>query len=346
MFYSTIKKFNFFYMKNVIVILIIILPLIISCKQVKINLHSHHNPDVYVVGYELNTQNVLVAMLWKNGVPQNLSKGIEVEYENGFTVLTAAHSVYVSGNDIYVSGYENGYTKGVLKLWKNGVVQNFPDNSQWGTAYSVFVSDNDVYVTGSKTWKNENVLYEYEYSGYGNSIFVSDGDVYVAGSRNSDAVLWKNGIAENLPGREGGGDAKANSVFVSNGNVYIAGWKGFFNDNGTEYLIAVLWENGVEIQLTDGTDEAEANSVFVSGNDVYVAGQKNNEAVLWKNGVEQRLTNENGGQSIANSVYVFGDDVYIAGLANATAVLWKNGIKQILTANDSKSSAAYGVFVK
>jgi hypothetical protein len=290
-----------------------------------------------------------------------LGNGNKINTEGGgYSISTSAQSVFVSGNDVYVAGYENGREDGSLRFWKNGVEQSFPDDSRWGEANSIYILGNDIYVTGSKTWKNGEVLYE-DY-GYGNSIFVSGGDVYVAGRREHGAVLWKNGIAEELSGAEGGGDAMANSVFVSDNDVYVAGWKGFFHDNGTAYLIAILWKNGEEIELTAGNKEAEANSVFVSGNDVYVAGYENTYvstvdeetgrigtphgtfAVLWKNGVPQYLT-DGVEQAWANSVYVFGSDVYVAGFENGVAKLWKNGVEQELVTK-GRSSSAYSVFVK
>ena len=148
-----------------------------------------------------------------------------------------------------------------------------------------------------------------------------------------------------MPGRDGGADTSANCVYVSQGDGDVAGWNGFFSDRETEFLISVVWKNGMEIQLTDMENEAEANSVFVSDADVYVAGRVDNYAVVWKNGVIQKLTAGNY-QAIAKSVYVSGGDVYVAGFENGVAKLWKNGILQSLITDESKSSSANSVFVK
>lgn len=297
--------------------------------------------DVYMAGYELTSQGVLAATLWKNGQTQKLTGGFKVNYENGYAVSVSGNDIFVSDGDVYVVGFENN----VARLWKNGVLQELiVDISKPSSASGVYVSGDDVYVTGSKTWKNGHVLYGHE-SGSGNSIFVSEGDIYVAGTQGHDAVVWKNGVAQELPGRDGGGDTSANSVYVSESDVYVAGWNGFFSDRGTEFLIAVLWKNGVEIQLTDMENEAEANSVFVSGTDVYVAGRVDNYAVVWKNGAIQKLTAGNY-QAIAKSVYASGGDVYVAGFENGVAKLWKNGIIQSLITDESKSSSANSVFVE
>jgi S-adenosylhomocysteine hydrolase len=73
---------------------------------------------VYVAGRDGN-----VATLWKNGVAQNLANG------------AVANSVFVSGNDVYVVGYEDGGNGSVAKLWKNGVAQNL-------TAINIYAMDN------------------------------------------------------------------------------------------------------------------------------------------------------------------------------------------------------------
>lgn len=295
--------------------------------------------DVYVVGYELNVQNILTPILWKNGISKNLTDGIKVDSQDGYSVSTSGNNVFVFENDVYVTGYENN----AAKLWKNGKEEKLNYGNENTYASSVFVSDGDVYVTGSKTWKNGDVLYEPSY-GFGVSVFVSGKDIYVAGVEDHDAILWKNGKAQILQGREGGGDAIANSVFVSDGNVYVVGWNGFFHDNGTGYLIAVLWKNGEEIKITDETKEAEANAVFVANGDVYIVGREDSDAVIWKNGIVQKLTESGSGN--AYSVYVSGEDVYVAGIENGVAKLWKNGVDQKLIKNNSKSSCANSVFVR
>ena len=50
-----------------------------------------------------------------------------------------AESVYVSGTDVYVAGYENNGTKDVAKVWKNGVGTSLTDGSNWAIARSIFV---------------------------------------------------------------------------------------------------------------------------------------------------------------------------------------------------------------
>jgi len=129
--------------------------------------------DVYVAGYNGN-----FAKLWINGIPQYLTDG---------TYCARANCVFVSGNDVYVAGYEeNSQGKLVATLWKNGNGQRLTNGKEWAEANSVFVSGNDVYVAGNKRYE--------------------DGGDY-------GPVLWKNAVAQNLTD-DGWGSAGAYSVFV------------------------------------------------------------------------------------------------------------------------------------
>jgi hypothetical protein len=68
-----------------------------------------------------------------------------------------ATSVFVSGNDVYVTGYEANGINQIAKLWKNNVATDLPDGYD---ATGVYVFDNDVYVCGfgadgsALIWKN------------------------------------------------------------------------------------------------------------------------------------------------------------------------------------------------
>gem|GEM_PF-1084053 len=285
--------------------------------------------SVYVVtaGYWDGDENdpqgkkIFTPRLWKDGKVQNLT-----------TKIGTAHSVFVSGNDVYVAGNQNGYAT----LWKNGVAQQL-SKEQGGGAYSVFVFGNDVYVAGEDNsvailWKNKvaQKLTDGNNWACANSVFVSEKDVYVVGIEDQKAILWKNGVKQILA--EG---TNANSVFVSGNDVYVAG-------EGNS--VAILWKNGTPQNLNkDKKYGARANSVFVSGKNVYVAGtdEERGTAKLWKNGVEQKLTNSRG--SDAFSVFVSGNDVYVAGWENGFATLWKNGAAQKLL--DVRSVFATSVFV-
>jgi hypothetical protein len=89
--------------------------------------------DVYVSGFEVVPFGSNKARLWKNGIEQNLG-----------SVSGEATSVFVSGNDVYVTT--------VYSVLKNGVVimesDLRPNATESSYFTSVFVSGNDVYVAG------------------------------------------------------------------------------------------------------------------------------------------------------------------------------------------------------
>ena len=271
-------------------------------------------PNVFVVGCEYDRHaSIMVPKLWKNGVAQNLSDS-ESKTAN-------AHSVYVSGNDVYVAGIEGGWS---AILWKNGVAQTTPTLVA-NSLCSVFTSKNDVYLAGDNLLKN-GVVQNLSYSENTvristNSVYVVGNDVYVAGyeTRFNEgqyyycATLWKNGVPQYLT-EESIEQVTAKSVFVSGKDVYVAGcdYVDYTNIYGTfSKSVAKLWKNGVAQNLTNGNEngfDAMANSVYVYGRDVFVAGYERSGAhgefvaKLWKNGVEQNLTD---GSSFALAMSVF-----------------------------------------
>jgi len=261
--------------------------------------------DVYVAGYI-----GIVAKLWKNGVAQDLTDGME------------AHSVFVSGSDVYVAGVGMS----VAKLWKNGVTQTLPMVAV-NSSVSVFVSKNDVYLTGGDYLLKNGVAQnlscdESTVFTMTNSVYVVGNDVYVAGYeiRFKDgqyyycATLWKNGVAQYLTD-ERTQRVEATSVFVSGRDMYVAGYDyvDYTNIYGTHSVsVAKLWKNGVAQNLSNGNENgfnARANSVYVAGRDIYVAGYEDSGALrkyvakLWKNGVAQNLTDGNS-YAVAMCVFV------------------------------------------
>jgi len=92
--------------------------------------------NVYVAGYEYNLDNMgveknSVAKLWTNGKEQTLNGNKSANAE--------ARSVYVSGDDVYVAGYEIVSLMSYSKLWINGKAHNLKKEKGWASANSVFV---------------------------------------------------------------------------------------------------------------------------------------------------------------------------------------------------------------
>jgi hypothetical protein len=274
--------------------------------------------DVYVAGYGRKENGKTVATLWMNGKVQHLSDRD-----------ACANSVYASGNNLYVAGYERN-EKGnyyVTALWKNGHIERLSDGRDHSIARSSFVYQNDI---------------------------------YVAGQDGCNLALWKNGIKHDISYNKINGSAYA--IYVSNGDIYLAGY-----DAG--HLPALWKNGYLQTLTTAHDKRrwiSEATSVYVYGEDVYVAGYEDprkdtqwitnmsdKKPILWKNGVSQILTTATEGYSgdqIAHSVYVYGNDVYVAGVGvnrdgKSVAVLWKNGRMQRLS-NGNRSSIARSIFVK
>ena len=282
--------------------------------------------------------------------------------EQTTTAMNArATSVFVSDNDVYITGYQlNDNDEKVNALWKLFVDQNniSKDNIQ---KYNEFYSNNREIV--AKLWKNgiAQDLSDGDKQNFALSVFVSGNDVYVAGCENTGnqgykvannlyitthiAKLWKNGIAQNLCNNKSL-FSTASSVFVLNKDVYVAGYEVLQSKKNQDTFnrVARLWKNEKKQNLSH--ENGYANSVFVSGNNVYLAGcgeyfnSSTGEiiyyAALWINGLKHNLTSENK-RSAAHSVFVSGDDVFVAGIeyvppdfSRKKPVLWKNGIAQYL----------------
>lgn len=149
--------------------------------------------DVYVCGWsnwdKSHPSNVYVkrAVLWKNG---------EYNVLSGIARTADATSVYVSENDVYVTGYmQDAYSNAFYAtLWKNDQTEYLtPKQLGVPVAFGSFVSGNDVYVAG--------------YDDNGSSL---------------QPTLWKNSSAIRLP-TGGKITVDARDVYVYEGVPYVTG---------------------------------------------------------------------------------------------------------------------------
>lgn len=321
---------------------------------------------VYVAGMEINSGGKNVAMYWKNDTAVKLTDGSRD---------AVARSVFVSGNDVYVSGYQDkaGSVLNIATYWKNGVAYSLSITGTGGTfdaANSIFVSGDDVYAAGFERAANGNDVAKYWKNGTpvnltdgskdadAQSIFISGTDVYVAGSEaktvtssTSIAKYWKNGVAVALT--DGSTDASAMSVVVVGTDVYVAGT---VNDI-TGYAKAVYWKNGTQVSLSGGSQNSYGFALAISGSDIYVGGRNGNTSIVsgyWKNNFSNFINlapaaTYEAGEETVGGIVVSGTDVYAAGSfkmgGKSRAVYWKNNIPVHL-GNIGLHNSAGGIFVK
>jgi hypothetical protein len=269
-----------------------------------------------------------VATYWKNGVEVALTDG---------TYEAMAESIFVSGGDVYVAGYQSLPAAGgdVITYWKNGVAVPLTGPT-YGEARSIAVSGGDVYVAG---WTEDSVEYA--------------PNSWVTGPV---AKLWKNGVLASLSDLVAT-TAVAESVVVSGPDVYVAGYAApTLYASGSEPWTAQYWKNGQAVPLSDGVHGAKAFAISVAGDSVFAAGftsagagdlatvWNNGSAVRWTQGSTDGLILALAAPGIPFLPEQFAGNLYAAGYEGSTAKVWVNGVPQSLT-DGSTEAEAWGIFV-
>jgi hypothetical protein len=144
---------------------------------------------------------------------------------NLLTNTSTAESVYVRGNDVFVTINNEFLDIKTASLQKNGILQNTIASNT--AMYSVYGDEQNIYAVGVI---NPNTV-------------------------NARATIWENYIPKQLSQLY----SQANSVFVADKNVYVAG---FEYDSNTAHYKATLWING-KVQ-TISTEDCQTKSVFVT----------------------------------------------------------------------------------
>jgi hypothetical protein len=199
------------------------------------------NNNIYIVGSAFFGPNTAKPVLWTNNNPTLISNN-----------EGSASSVFKSGSNIYIAGYEEvpntNYQKKAI-LWVNGTPTTLTTN---GFAESVFVSGSNVYVA------------------------------YLDNINGAKGKIWKNGVSTSLTIPNGYYDTGISQVFVSGSDVYVSGDASKYNVWASN--APVFWKNNVPTVLSNS---GVAHSIFVTGNDVYVSGHENivgnSIPKIWKN---------------------------------------------------------------
>ena len=270
---------------------------------------------------------------------------------------SAATDIYVSGNDVYVSGYISYGRTSAPVYWKNGILNLLPLQNpaviKSGFAQKIIVVNNIVYVAGTeyyggqevmKIWQNgtgTNIT-SLENKAFPNDMDISNGNVYVVGyEKQADTALnvfennWKNNIVQTRIG---------NSTSVLNGIKVI----------GTDIYTVGTFNNTTVCRI-NGTAQtyfinATMKDIVVDNNTRYISGVSQNKAVCWINDSLINLSSPFLTESSADGIAVNSSDVYIAGYEKIAtgkkkARYWLNA--QSLTLNDSSSleSLANSIYV-
>ncbi len=320
-----------------------------SCRKDKVELPLGKPTDVYVAGYEVNSNFADgQAVYWKNGEKIYLPT----------VYFSAATSIFVMDDTVYVAGIDG---EGLV-YWKNQTKVKLTVSGEARRAGGIFVNGNDVYVCGTIRenspstlsracyWKN-GTKYTLGESGKlsdASTIVVAGNDVYVTGAQHGPggfAGYWKNGVPVNLNTSEY--QAFVQSIFIIGNDVYLSGFISVNNRDKAAY-----WKNNVLVSLHDEAlnSNSYANSIYVKDAVVYVAGREDNldiggiAPVYWVNGVKKYLTLPAGPGEEASSIFVSGKDVYVTGSGNMIPVVWKNGDRTELP--HIETSGANCVFVQ
>lgn len=333
---------NTFFRKSFLALSILMLALSSCSKDEEETTTTTPPTDVYIAGSTLNSNNVKVPTIWKNGVPTILGSDANRN--------TVVNKIAVNGNDVYATaGYDGSNT---ILLWKNGISSVVSEGSSITYAKDLIVENNDIYILGRKGnthsyWKNgiETILTNFDADFADNNMVVANGDVHIVGTEfiNKSVVkYWKNGAATTISNP----NIYSNviDIDVNGADVTIL----FRESIAANNVVLKVWRNGTITTLESGLSYVGKGYIVTTPNTIYVTAQTRIDTSIykigfWKNGVKTNLTS---GSTYASpfDMKITGNDVHIIGLdtdpISRMAILkyWKNGLETIL------SSGADGSF--
>lgn len=122
--------------------------------------------DIYFARTEENADGVFITTCWKND-------------QEVFSVTTGSNeaqmvSLFVSGTDVYMGGFEFVNGKEVAKYWKNGQVVTLTDGSFSAMVTALYVLGEDVYAAGVEESVNNETVAKYWKNGV--AVDLTDGE--------------------------------------------------------------------------------------------------------------------------------------------------------------------------
>lgn len=308
------------------------------------------------IGGSAYISNVIVPVIWKDGVAKILSNG---------TVSGQINKVVVQGNDVYAAGviYSNNAVNYDAALWKNDTLQALTGTAQAWVKGLAVDNNNNVYVSGQETpgakpvlWKNgARVVYNNPYpTGSYNDITTNGSDVYIAGELYQSTTVtylqgfWKNGVFNQFTTPL----AHAASAIQINGtDVYVGG---SIRQGSNGERTAAVWKNGSLLYNSAPLTDVFIRGIAVTGTGVTVCGTYINAAfnrfgTIWNNGIPTILTQGNLGDM--NGMFIKNNDIYLCGRdwpsqqGSSVVKYWKNNIPVLLT-DQLNDATANSIFVK
>jgi len=293
--------------------------------------------NVYITGIAYETAGISHAGYWLNG------KWNLLDAPCG-TLRSEANHIFISGTDVYITGWCKMETTLHEGYWKNGVWRTLDRVYKSGnrkTADEIAISENgDVYISGIRYdqkddskmyagyWLN-NCWYDLPvpaiaHCSWTNGISIEDGNVYIGGCYQDDkgnhmnSCYWINGVRHDLPVIEN--NYSSQCMVVSGGNVYTLCSDGY-------------WKNDTWHKLPRA---GELDGIAVFGNDVYVFGFFSEPRGYWLNGNWNTPSKPDDSTGIGlKNIAIFENDVYITGFYEDNyggdyPCYWLNGVLHLL----------------
>lgn len=315
-----------------------------SCKKEKTS--QEQRTDIFIAGMQWDSLSGKdVSGYWKNDV---FNRNALTSNYNHY-----ANAIALSGDDVYITGFENRPTEWKCQVWKNGQHQ-YSLSDTYSEGRAIAVSGSDVYVgcylyeapstRMAALWKNQlpPTIFDTSINSYSpavNDLAISGADVYAGGFADNMGKIWKNGTDMGLTNTAG---ITIKAIAVAGTDVYATANIG---TNTIRY-----WKNNTYTDITvTGGRQIYVSDIAVEGNDVYVSGWENTGTIgiakYWKNGLEVSL-GDGVRSSTAWGIAVKNGKVYVAGNSAAGSVsfidyatIWENGVVKVIGARNSRATS-------